>query len=132
MFGLFKSSGGSGFGGVERSAGGKSKSHPSTARKTGVENRRGPRYTPRDIKVRLDGKQLELADISGLGLFMRGAPGWLASGQALIFEIAIPAHGQVAYVATQGRVVRKATDGVGIRYRKPHPNWDKMISNYLG
>ena len=130
MFGLFKSGGGIGVRGVD-STRSEERGHP--AKKPGKisENRRAPRFPPRDIKVRLDGKQFDLVDISKVGLFMRGAPGWLAKGQALVFEIAIPLQGEQAFVPTHGRVVRTANDGVAVNYRGPHPNWGEMITKYL-
>jgi hypothetical protein len=130
MFGLFKSGTGTGFGGVESTRGPR-RAHPAKKAPNGKENRRARRFPPRDIKVRLDGKQLDLVDISGTGVFIRNAPGWLAAGQALVFEIVIPINGEQAFIATHGRIARKTNDGIAVNYRAPHPNWGKMLAKYL-
>lgn len=122
MFGLGRSNGDSA---VRGGSAGKGKSG------THKEKRKAPRFDPVEIKVRLDGRELTVVNISTKGVFVQGAPSWIVEGQGIVLELMVPIRSEIAYVPIQGRVTRKGPDGIGIRYMAPHTNWDRMILSYL-
>jgi len=96
-----------------------------------VEKRRVPRYGPNEIKLRMNGKELPVQNISISGIFMNGTPNWFVSGQGVVFELLVPIRGELAPVLTQGRVTRLQEGGAAVHYRSPHPNWGRLMAGYL-
>ncbi len=99
--------------------------------KKSSDNRRFPRFSSDKIRFEMDGRELHVIDISATGIQVRGAPNWIATGQALIFNLLVPVRGQTLPVAASGRVIRKLGDGLAIHYQSPHPNWKRLLTDYL-
>ncbi|MEQ8443222.1 MAG: hypothetical protein RIM33_13675 [Alphaproteobacteria bacterium] len=96
-----------------------------------VEKRKVPRFGPNEIRLRISGKELPVQNISVCGVFMMGIPTWFVSGQGIVFELMVPVRGEFAPVLTQGRVTRIQGGGAAVHYRSPHPNWTRLMTNYL-
>lgn len=95
------------------------------------DNRRFPRFSSDKISFEMDGRQLNVIDISATGIQVRGAPSWIATGQALTFNLLVPVRGRTLPVAASGRVIRKLGDSLAIHYQSPHPNWKRLLTDYL-
>jgi len=96
-----------------------------------ADSRRFPRFNSRKIRFRMDGRELDVMDISATGIQVRGAPTWIVSGQGLVFDLLVPVRGGTTVVEASGRVVRRDERSLVVAYQSPHPNWRRLLTDFL-
>ena len=55
----------------------------------------------------MDGRELDVVDISATGIQVRHAPGWVVAGQGLYFDLLIPVRKGMKKVQATGHVLRR-------------------------
>lgn len=95
------------------------------------DNRRFPRFMSDRIRFEMDGRELRVVDISATGIQVRGAPNWITKGQGINFRLIVPVRNETAVIPANGRVIRKMGDTMSLHYASPHPDWKRLLTQYL-
>ncbi len=98
---------------------------------TGSDFRRDPRFNSKKIRFLMDGRELDVVDVSATGIQVRHAPGWVVAGQGLYFDLLIPVRKGIKKVQATGHVLRRKGTDMVVTYHSPHPDWRRLITQYL-
>ncbi|WP_420724654.1 MULTISPECIES: hypothetical protein [unclassified Hwanghaeella] len=79
----------------------------------------------------MDGRELDVVDISATGIQVRHAPGWVVAGQGLYFDLLIPVRKGMKKVQATGHVLRRKGTDMVVTYHSPHPDWRRLITQFL-
>ncbi|MDF1748413.1 MAG: PilZ domain-containing protein [Alphaproteobacteria bacterium] len=97
----------------------------------GADFRRDPRFNSKKIRFLMDGRELDVVDISATGISVRHAPGWVVAGQGLYFDLLVPVRNGMKKVEATGKVLRRQGTDIVVKYYSPHPDWRRLITQFL-
>lgn len=83
------------------------------------------------MRIRMGGEEMDVIDISGTGVLIDGAHDWIVPGQAVHFYFLIMVKDVEKTVPASGVVIRNDGRGLAIHYESPHPNWGRLLTDYL-
>lgn len=91
------------------------------------DKRRFPRYELSTIKVRIDGKDHELIDVSSEGLFVGGVEGVWEGETPIELTLRVPLMNKISPLLVEGVVIRQTDRGLAIQYRSPNRTWPQVL-----
>ena len=89
------------------------------------------RFRSSSIRFEMDGKTLEIFDISASGICLRDLPAWIEEGQAVSFALLLVSEDGLRRISLSGVVHHRDGADVVVTYPAPFENWDKFLREFI-
>ncbi|NMM46374.1 hypothetical protein HH303_17920 [Rhodospirillaceae bacterium KN72] len=89
------------------------------------------RFRSSSIRFEMDGKTLEIFDISASGICLRDLPTWIEEGQALSFALLLVSEEGIRRISLSGMVHHRDGADVVVTYPAPFENWEKFLREFI-